>query len=110
VHECTGTHRHEYVLTTNMTMKPQQTVASYTHRWSIATTFEECREYLKLEPSKGYSQQTVLRFSPCLLGLYTLVVLLSLQLLRPSSPLSAVFQRGKSTVTLAGMMTHVRHA
>jgi hypothetical protein len=27
VHDCTGTHRDEYVLTTDMTMRPQQLVA-----------------------------------------------------------------------------------
>jgi hypothetical protein len=54
-------------------MKPHQSVACYTQRWSIETTFQECREYLKLESTKGYGQQTVLRFTPCLFGLYTLV-------------------------------------
>ena len=61
-------------------MKPQQIVECYTQRWSIETTFQECREYLKLESTKGYGQQTVLRFTPCLFGLYTMVVLLYLQL------------------------------
>jgi hypothetical protein len=108
VHDCTGTHRDEYFFTTDMTMKPQQIVECYTHRWSIETTFQECREYLKLESPKGYGQQTVLRFTPCLFGLYTIVVLLYLQLPRPSSPLSAVFWRGKATVTFSDMMTCVR--
>jgi DDE superfamily endonuclease len=79
VHDCTGTHRDEYFFTTDMTMKSQQIVECYTQRWSIETTFQECREYLKLESTKGYSQQTVLRFTPCLFGLYTMVVLLYLR-------------------------------
>jgi DDE superfamily endonuclease len=108
VHDCTGTHRDEYFFTTDVTMKPQQLVECYTPRWSIETTFQECREYLKLESPKGYSQQTVLRFTPCLFGLYTLVVLLYLQLLHPSSTLRAIFWRGKSTVTFSDMITCVR--
>jgi hypothetical protein len=108
VHDCTGTHRDEYFFTTEMTMKPQQIVECYTQRWSIETTFQECREYLKLESTKGYSQHTVLRFAPCLFGLYTLVVLLYLQLPRPSSTLRAVAWRGKSTVTFSDMITCVR--
>ena len=71
VHDCTGTHRDEYFFTTDVTMRPQQIVECYTQRWSIETTFQECREYLKLESTKGYSQQTVLRLTPCLFGLYT---------------------------------------
>jgi DDE superfamily endonuclease len=110
VHDCTGTHRDEYFFTTNMTMQPRQIVECYTQRWSIETTFQECREYLKLESTKGYGQQTVLRFTPCLFGLYTLVVLLYLQLPYPSSTLRAVFWRGKSTVTFSDMMTCVRRA
>jgi hypothetical protein len=85
-------------------------VECYTPRWSIDTTFQECREDLKLESTKGYGQQTVLRFTPCLFGLYTLVVLLYLQLPRPSNTLSAVCWRGKSTVTFSAMMTCVRRA
>ena len=110
VHDCTGTHRDEYFFTTDRTMKPQHIVACYTQRWSIETTFQECREYLKLESTKGYGQQTVLRFTPCLFGLYTLVVLLYLQLPRPSDTLSAIFWRGKSTVTISDMITCVRRA
>jgi hypothetical protein len=50
-------------------LKPHQIVACYTPRWSIETTFQECREYLKLESTKGYGQHTVLRFTPCVFGL-----------------------------------------
>ncbi len=110
VHDGTGTHRDEYCFTTALTMKPQQMVAGYTQRWSIETTFQACREYLKRESTKGDSQQTVLRFTPCLFGLYPLVVVLYLQLPRPSDTLNAVFWRGTSTVTFSDMMTCVRRA
>jgi DDE superfamily endonuclease len=110
IHDCTGTHRDEYLFTTDLRMKPQQLVECYTQRWSIETTFQECREYLKLASLKGYSQQTVLRFTPCLFGLYSVVVLLYLQLPRSSSIHRAVFWRGKTSVTFSDMMTCVRRA
>jgi DDE superfamily endonuclease len=110
VHDCTGTHRDESLLTTDSTMTPQPMVECYTQRWSLETTFQECREDLKRESTKGYGQQTVLRFSPCWFGLYTVVVRLYLQLPHPSSILRAVFWRGKSTVTCSDMMTCVRRA
>jgi hypothetical protein len=110
VHDCTGTHRDEYFLTTDITLKPQQMVECYTQRWSIATTFQECREYLKLESTKSYGKQTVLRFTPCLFGLYTVIVLLYLQLPCSSSTRRAVFWRGKSTVTFSDMITCIRRA
>jgi DDE superfamily endonuclease len=110
VHDCAGTHRDEYFFTTDITMRPEQIVECYTQRWSMETTFQECREYLKLESTKGYGQQTVLRFTPCLFGLYSIVVLLYLQLPRPSRTLRLVLWRGKSTVTFSDMMTCVRRA
>jgi DDE superfamily endonuclease len=110
VHDGTGTHRDEYFLTTDITMRPQQIVACYTQRWSIDTTFQECREPLKLESTKGYSQATVLRLSPCLFGLYTAIVLLYLPLPQAARTSGAVFWRGKSTVTFSDMLTCVRRA
>jgi hypothetical protein len=110
VHDGTGTHRDEYFFSTDITMRPQQIVECYTRRWSIETTFQECREYLKLESTKGYCQTTVLRLTPCLLGLYTAIVLLYLQLPKTASTLGAVCWRGKSTVTFSDMVTCVRRA
>jgi hypothetical protein len=110
VHDGTGTHRDEYFFSTDVTMTPQQIVEYYTQRWTIETTFQECREYLKRESTKGYCQATVLRFTPCLFGLYTAIVLLYLQLPRTSRTLRAVFWKGKTTVTFSDMMTCVRRA
>jgi DDE superfamily endonuclease len=110
VHDCAGTHRDEYFFTTDLSMCPKQIVECYTQRWSIETTFQECREHLKLESTKCYSQQTVLRFTPCLFGLYTIVVLLYLQLPDLLRLPIMVSWSGKSTTTFADMITCVRRA
>jgi hypothetical protein len=91
-------------------MRPQQIVACETQRWSMETTFQGCRECLQLESTKGDSQATVLRLTPCLWGLYTAIVLRYLQLPKTSSTLRAVFWKGKTTVTFSDMMTCVRRA
>jgi Transposase DDE domain len=110
VHDCTGTHRDEYLLTTDITMKPPQIVECYTQRWSIETTFQECREYLQLESTQGYGQATVRRCNPCVWGLYTTIVLRYRQLPKSSSSLGAVSWKGQATVTFSDMMTCVRRA
>jgi hypothetical protein len=110
VHDCTGTHRDEYFFTTDVTLSPQQIVEGYTQRWSIETTFQECREYLKRESTKCYSQSSVLRGLPGVFGLYTVVVLLYLRLPLPLQAPGAVCWRGKATVTFSDMMTCVRRA
>jgi hypothetical protein len=105
-----GTHRDEYSFTTDLSLCPEQVGECYTQRWSIETTFQECREHLTLESTKGYSQQTVLRFTPGLFGRYPLVVLLYL----PLPPLLRlplmVSWSGTSTTTFADMITCVRRA
>jgi DDE superfamily endonuclease len=110
VHDYMGTHRDEYFFTTDLSLCPKQIVECYTQRWSIETTFQECREHLKLESTKCYSQQTVLRFTPCLFGLYTIVVLLYLQLPDLLRLPIMVSWSGKSTTTFADMITCVRRA
>jgi Transposase DDE domain len=110
VHDCTGTHRDEDFLTTDITLSPQQIVECYTQRWSIETTFQECREDLKRESTKGDCQATVLRLTPCLLGLYPAMVLRYLQLPKTARTLGAIFWRGKSTVTFSDMLPCVRRA
>jgi hypothetical protein len=110
VPEWIGTHRDEDFLTTAMPMKPPQSGACYPPRWASETTFQDCREYLKLESPTGDGQPTVRRCTPCLFGLYPRVVRLSLQLSRPASPLRTVFWRGTSPGPLSEMMTGVRRA
>jgi hypothetical protein len=110
VHDGTGPHRDEYVLTTDITMKPQQLGECDTQCWSIATTCQEGRESLKLASTKSDGQQTVRRFTPCVFGLYTGVVLLYRQLPCSSSTRRAVCWRGKSPVTCSAMMTCVCRA
>jgi hypothetical protein len=110
VHDSSGTHRDEYLFTTDLRMKPKQIVECYTQRWSIETTFQECREYLKLESTKCYSKQTVLRYTPCMFGLYTIIVLLYLQLPNLLHASIMVDWKGKSTVTFSDMLACVRRA
>jgi hypothetical protein len=110
VHDGTGTHRDEDFLTTEMTLKPPQSVEGYTQRWSVETTFQECRADLQLESTQGDGQPTVLRLTPGGCGLYTTVVRRYRQLPCPSSTRRAVFWRGKATVTCSDMMTCVRRA
>lgn len=75
VEDLTGTHRDEYFFTTDVALTPQQIIEAYTGRWAIEVTFEELREHVGLETTRGRCAQTILRAEPCLFGLYTLVAL-----------------------------------
>jgi len=108
VHDLTGTHRDEYLYSTDVTLSPQEIVERYTERWNSETTFEELRAYLGLETTRGWSRQTVLRAEPCLFGLYSLVGLLFWQLPDEAAAVAGVDWDGKEEVTFSDAITAVR--
>ena len=70
-----GNHRDEYFFTTDMSMSEVEIIESYTGRWNIETTFQECKEHLGLDSTRNRTETSVRRSVPCLLALYTLVAL-----------------------------------
>lgn len=107
VHDKTGTHRDDYFFTTDLTLTPRQIIETFTGRWSIETMFQEMRAYLGLETTCGWTKKTVLRAAPSLFGLYTLVVLLYLQLPQRARR-TGIHWKGKKNVTFSDAMCAVR--
>jgi hypothetical protein len=108
VHDLDGTHRDGYFFTTNATMSVKSLIETYTARWNIETTFEEIRSYLRMETTRGWSRDTVLRVGPCLFGLYTLVTWLYSRLPGRWSRVGVVEWPGKRDVTFSDAITAVR--
>jgi hypothetical protein len=86
VHDLSGTHRDDYLYSTDPTLTPEQLIEEYTGRWNIETMFEERLGYLRLETTRGWCPQTVRRAAPCLFGLYGLVALWYEQLSAAARP------------------------
>jgi len=76
VRDMEGNHRDEYFFTTDLSMSEVEIIESYTGRWNIETTFQECKEHLGLDSTRNRSETSVLRSVPCLLALYTLTALI----------------------------------
>jgi hypothetical protein len=76
VHDVQGTHRDEYVYSTDTSLSPEQIVSWFTSRWPIETTFQEIRYHLGFETTRQYVAKSVLRTAPCLLGLFSIVCLI----------------------------------
>jgi hypothetical protein len=75
--------------------------------WQIETTFQEVRSGLHLETARGWCRTTVLRITPCLFGLYSVVACLYHEL--PSSQrVGAIIWPGKTGVTFSDALTAVR--
>lgn len=108
VHDLTGTHRDEYLYSTDVSLTAQEIIERYTERWNIETTFEDLRAYLGLETTRGWSAKTVLRAEPCLFGLYSLVALLYWQLPAEAQDAAGIEWVGKVDVTFSDALTAVR--
>ncbi|QXD14410.1 transposase [Rhodocaloribacter litoris] len=49
----------------------------FVRRWSVEVTFEEVRRHLGFETQRQWSDPAILRTTPCLLGLFSLVALMA---------------------------------
>jgi hypothetical protein len=108
VQDRTGTHRDDYLYSTDVTLAAQQIIETYTGRWNIETTFQEARAYLGLGTTRGWCRRTVLRAEPCLLGLYTVVAVLYWQLPAALKAEWQVVWVGKDPMAFSDAITAVR--
>lgn len=109
VRDLDGTHRDEYFFTTDPAMSAKAVIESYGGRWNIETTFQEMRAHFGFETTRGWHRQTVLRMAPCLLCLYTLVVVFYDTMPASSSHLRSKSWLGKQSITFSDMIISVRH-
>lgn len=77
VRDLEGTHRDEYLFSTDTNMTPQQIVEAFTARWCIETTFQEANAHLGLATTRQRCERSVLRTAPCLLGLFSVVSIIA---------------------------------
>jgi hypothetical protein len=75
-----GKLRMEAFFCTDLQATPVQILQWVVMRWSVEVTFEEGRAHLGLETQRQWSDQAMARTTPVLLGLFSLVTLLALQL------------------------------
>ena len=60
---------------TDQSLTPAEIVSSFIKRWTIEVTFEESRAHLGVETQRQWSDLAIERSTPCLLGMFSLVVL-----------------------------------
>jgi hypothetical protein len=70
------------LLSTDLTISAQQIVEWFVLRWQLEVTFEEARTHLGVETQRQWSDQAILRTTPALLALFSLVTLFAHQLLQ----------------------------
>ncbi len=65
------------LLCTNVGASPAQVVSWFVLRWQLETTFQAVRTHLGVETQRQWNDLAILRTTPALLGLFSLVTLLA---------------------------------
>lgn len=107
VPDLSGTHREEYLFSTDVPLSVKEIVEAYTRRWNVETTFPEMRTWLKLEKRRGWSEKTVLRTAPCLFGLSSVIAVIYPDLPAKWQREGAIAWGQKTCVTFSDALTAV---
>jgi hypothetical protein len=83
-------------------------VGWYVDRWHVEVTCAEARAHLGLETQREWSTRTVGRTTPCLLGLFSLVVLLADALHKTDLPARRAAWYPKAEPTFVDALAAVR--
>jgi hypothetical protein len=65
------------LLCTNLETSPEQIIKWFVRRWQVEVTFHEVRTHLGVETQRQWSDLSILRITPALLSLFSLVTLLA---------------------------------
>lgn len=69
------------LLSTDPSLAPAQIVGWFVQRWQLEVTFHEARAHLGIETQRQWSELAILRTTPALFGLFSLVTLFAAALL-----------------------------
>ena len=100
-------------LSTDLAAKPEQILGWFVSRWRMETTFQEARAHLGVETQRQWSDLAILRTTPALLGLFSLITIWADELARApvgaASPRAAAWY-AKREPTFSDAIAAVRRA
>lgn len=97
------------LLSTDPTVSPAQIVAWFVARWPLEVTFHEVRAHLGVETQRQWSDLAILRTTPALLGLSSLVTLVAqARLDRRPLPVRQAAWYAKTAPTFSDTLAFVR--
>ncbi len=91
VRDPSGKSEPQAFLSTDLTAEPGRILGWFVSRWQMETTFQETRAHLGVETQRQWSDLAILRTTPALLGLFSLVAVWADELAR--APVGAVRPR-----------------
>lgn len=75
-----GKNEAEAFFSTDTNLKPTQIIRYFVLRWNIEVSFEETRAHLGVETQRQWSDKAIARTTPLLMGLFSFVTLVALQM------------------------------
>ena len=100
----------EVFFSTDSSLAAETIIEYFVLRWNIEITFEETRTHLGVETQRQWSDKAIARTTPLLMGLYSLVTLLALELSTSYqlTPLSTAWYQKNGNVTFSDVIAFVR--
>ncbi len=89
-------------------LQPAELVSLFVLRWNLEVTFEELRAQLGFETQRGWADKTIERTTPCLFGIFSLVVLLAKRLHPKELPLQQASWYDKEDASFSDALAAVR--
>ncbi len=97
------------LLCTDQQAQAVQIVAWFVLRWTVEVTFHEVRDHLGMETQRQWSDVAILRTTPALLGLFSLVTIFAQQLLDGQAfPIRQAAWYSKTLPTFSDTLAFVR--
>ena len=109
VRDPSGEKEPQAFLCTDLEADPVTVLGWFVRRWRCETTFEEARRHLGMETQRQWSDLAILRTTPALLGLFSLVAVWAAEIqARRGLPLDAAYWYPKRAPTFSDALAAVR--
>ncbi len=97
------------LLSTDPTLDPELMLAYFIRRWQMETTFQQVRSHLGVETQRQWSPKAIVRSTPALFGLFSLVaVLADTLILKHGIPCRSAAWYAKALPTFSDALALVR--
>ena len=93
---------------TDTDLSPEDILAFFVRRWQMEVTFAEVRAHLGVETQRQWSELAILRTTPILLGLYSLITLWATEPLSKGTAPYAAAWYAKTSFTFSDAIAAVR--
>ncbi|WP_352903114.1 transposase [Mesorhizobium sp. M1340] len=108
VRDPSGARTVQAFFSTDLDLSPEDILAFFVRRWQVEVTFAEVRAHLGVETQRQWSDLAILRTTPALLGLYSLVTLWADDLLAKGSAPYAAAWYTKTRLTFSDAIAAIR--